>query len=343
MASSSSSFPILIVAPPTLSEAVLFSGLVKRLADEIPHARFTVLGDAAVVGVYRDMPSLDKTIALEAAPFGLPWLKLWLRLRRRRWGLVLDMTGTRLARSLKARRKAIRKPLSAALDPVHKVIEAAQILRIDDDPPAPFLFASEETEAAAEALLRPPSGAKEGPILALAPAADWVGKTWPPERFAVVAAELLSPRGPLSGGRLMVVGRQEDRWAAEAVRRAIARDRLIDLAGRADAVTTYACLKRARLFIGGDSEMLHLASAAGAPTLGLFGPSDERVWRPWGPQGETLRGPRDFDAIKAADPGLNQAVCHMQDLPVAWVINAARRLLDATEAREAAAEEPPHA
>ena len=339
MASSLSSFPILVVAPPTVSEAVLFSGLVKRLAEEVPHARFTVLGDPAAAAVYRDLPGLDKIIALEAAPFGLHWLKLWPRLRRRRWGLVLDMTGTRLTRSLRARRKAIRKPLSPALEPMHKVIEAAQILRIEDDPPAPFLFTSAETEAAAEALLRPATGAKEGPILAIAPAAGWVGKTWPAERFAVVAAELLSPRGPLSGGRLMVVGRQEDRWAAEAVRRAIARDRLIDLAGRADAVTTYACLKRARLFIGGDSELLHLAAASGAPTLGLFGPSDERIWGPWGPLAEALRGPRDLEAIKASDPGLNQAVCHMQDLPVVWVVNAARRLLDATEAREAAAEE----
>lgn len=343
MVSSSASFPVLVVAPPTLSEAVLFSGLVKRLADEMPHARFTVLGDPAVTAVYRDLPGLDKLIALEAAPFGLHWLKLWARLRRRRWGLVLDMTGTRLAGSLEARRRAIRKPLSAALEPVHKVIEASKILRIEDDPPAPFLFTSAETEAAAKALLRPPTGAKEGPILAIAPAAGWVGRTWPAERFAVVAAELLSPRGPLSGGRLMVVGRQEDRWAAEAVRRAIARDRLIDLAGRADIATTYACLKQVRMFIGGDSEMLHLAAAAGAPTLGLFGPSDERVWGPWGQLGQALRGPRDFEAIKASDPGLNQAVCHMQDLPVAWVVNAARNLLDATEAREAAAGEPDHA
>jgi ADP-heptose:LPS heptosyltransferase len=137
----------------------------------------------------------------------------------------------------------------------------------------------------------------------------------------------------------MVVGRSEDRWAAEPVRRAISRDRLIDLTGRADLLTTYACLKRARLFLGCDSEMLHLASASGTPTLGLFGPSDERIWAPWGPAGAALRGPRDLAAIKAADPALNQAVCHMQDLPVAWVLNAARRLLTATEALAAPAEE----
>ena len=121
-----------------------------------------------------------------------------------------------------------------------------------------------------------------------------------------------------------------------------ARDRLIDLAGRADLLTTYACLKRARLFIGCDSEMLHLASASGAPTLGLFGPSDERIWGPWGERGVAQRGARSLDAIRAADHGLNQAVCHMQDLPVAWVVKAARRLLSDTEAAAATVEEAPN-
>lgn len=323
-----STFPILIIAPPTASEAVLFSGLARRLTDEIEHARFTVLGDPEVTSLYRDLPGLERMLPLTPAPMGLHWLRLWLRLRRRRWGLVLDLAPTPISRSLRARRRAIRKPLSAALGPVHKAAEAARVLQIDEDPPTPFLFTGPETEAAADALV----GAVEPrPILAVAPAADWVGKTWPAERFAVTAAELLSDRGPLPGGRLMVVGGPDDRWATEAVRRAIPRDRLIDLTGRADPLLTYACLKRARLFIGNDSLMSHLAAAAGAPTLALFGPSDERVWGPVGPRGEALRGPRDLEAIRLFDPGLNQAVCHMQDLPVAWVVKAAGRLLAATE------------
>jgi ADP-heptose:LPS heptosyltransferase len=324
----SGSFPILIIAPPTASEAVLFSGLAKRLVDEIDRAGFTVLGDPAIAALYRDLPGLERMAPLSPAPFGLHWIKLWLRLRRRRWGLVLDMTGTPISPSLRARRRAIRKPLSAALGPVHKAVEAARILQIDEDVPPPFLFTGAETEAAADALV---GLGDPRPILALAPAADWVGKAWPAERFAVAAAELLSDSGPLSGGRLMIVGGPEDRWATEAVRRAIPRERLIDLGGKADLLTTYACLKRAQLFIGNDSIMSHLAAAAGAPSLVLFGPSDERVWGPRTEGSEALRGPRDFDAIKLVDPGLNQAVCHMQDLPVAWVVNGARRLLTASQ------------
>ena len=168
--------------------------------------------------------------------------------------------------------------------------------------------------------------------------------------FAAVAAELLARDGPLADGRLLLLGGPSDRFAAEAVRRVIPRARLVDTVGRVDLLTAYALLKRARLFIGNDSGLMHLAAAAGAPTRGLFGPSDERLYAPGGPRARVLRGPRGFDAFKAIDPQLNQVVCHMFDLPTPWVVSAARQLLadtaepesvDATPA-PTSPEEPEH-
>jgi len=246
---------------------------------------------------------------------------------------VVDMRGSALATFLRARRRAVRRAPPPGLDPVHKVIEAARVLQLDDAPPTPGLFVSDETQAAADEILglnNPKIDA--GPILAIAPAANWAGKAWPAERFAVVAAQLLSPDGPMPNGRLLMLGATGDRPTAEAVRRGIARSRLIDTVGRIDLLTAYACLKRVRLFIGNDSGLMHLAAAAGAPTLGLFGPSDDRLYAPWGDHARTLRGPRDFETFKRLDPALNQAVCHMFDLPVPWVTKAARSLLQDTEA-----------
>ena len=79
-------------------------------------------------------------------------------------------------------------------------------------------------------------------------------------------------------------------------------------------------------FIGNDSGVMHLAAAAGAPTLGLFGPSDERLYAPWGARAQALRGAKPFETYRAADPGLNQAVNHMRDLHVDRVKRAAREL-----------------
>jgi ADP-heptose:LPS heptosyltransferase len=324
-------FPILFITANRIGDAVLSSGLLKKLHEEIPNARFTIAAGPLAAPLFRDVPGLDRVIAMPKRKFGLHWYDLWRLTRGRRWGFVLDMRGSGLSRFLSARKRAVRHPPPVGAPPMHKVIEAARLLKLEDDPPPPFLFTGPETEAAADALLHPQGGTNTGPILAMGPAANWVGKTWPAERFAVAAAELLGPQGPLRNGRLLILGGEDDRWAAEVVRRVIPRERLIDAVGRADLLVGYAMLKRARLFIGNDSGLMHLAAAAGIPTLGLFGPSDERLYGPWGPLSRAVRGPRDFDSFRQIDPELSQAVCHMQDLSIARVVTAARELLLATD------------
>jgi heptosyltransferase-3 len=42
-----------------------------------------------------------------------------------------------------------------------------------------------------------------------------------------------------------------------------------------------ALLSRARVYVGTDTSISHLAAATGCPTLALFGPMDPRVWGPW--------------------------------------------------------------
>jgi ADP-heptose:LPS heptosyltransferase len=325
-------FPILFITSSRIGDAVLSSGLLQRLAHEVPNARFTIVASELTAPLFRDTPDLGRLIVLEKKPLALHWFDLWKQVQGRRWGVVVDMRGSGLATFLRARRRAVRRAPPPGLDPVHKVIEAARVLQLEDEPPPPGLFVSPETQAAADEILglNDPKIAS-GPILAMAPAANWAGKAWPAERFAVVAGQLLAPDGPLPNGRLLMLGAAGDRATGEAVRRGIARARLIDTVGRVDLLTAYACLKRVRLFIGNDSGLMHLAAAAGAPTLGLFGPSDDRLYAPWGDHARALRGPRDFETFKRVDPQLNQAVCHMFDLPVPWVVKAARSLLQDTE------------
>jgi heptosyltransferase-3 len=40
-------------------------------------------------------------------------------------------------------------------------------------------------------------------------------------------------------------------------------------------------LKRARVYVGPDTSVTHLAAASGCPTVALFGPMDPRVWGPF--------------------------------------------------------------
>jgi len=42
------------------------------------------------------------------------------------------------------------------------------------------------------------------------------------------------------------------------------------------------------LFVGNDSGLMHVAAAAGRPTLGLFGPTEWWLYGPWGPRTRTV-------------------------------------------------------
>jgi ADP-heptose:LPS heptosyltransferase len=321
----SGSFPILFITATRIGDAVLSSGLIKRLHDEIPQASFTIVAGPVAAPLFSEVPNLDEVIVFAKAKDGRHWLDLWRKVRRQRWGLVVDMRGSGISRFLSAKRRAIYHRPSGP--PVHKVIEAARVLRIEDDPAPPYIFTSPAIEAYADELT-----AGVGPILALAPAANWVGKVWPLERFSQVAIRLLRNSGaPLENGRLMVLGGRGEVNLGRDLKEVVQRGQLIDIAGKVDLLTAFACLKRARLFIGNDSGTMHLAAAAGVPTLGLFGPSDERHYAPWGQNARTVRGARSFEQIHAIDPRLNQEYCHMMDLGVEPVLQAAQLLLADTE------------
>jgi heptosyltransferase-3 len=55
----------------------------------------------------------------------------------------------------------------------------------------------------------------------------------------------------------------------------------VNLAGKISLAETACLLAQARLYIGPDTAVTHLAAAVGTPTIALFGPSDPVKWGPW--------------------------------------------------------------
>lgn len=114
-------------------------------------------------------------------------------------------------------------------------------------------------------------------FLAVHPGSGSPSKNWPLDRF-LGAARRLAGEAPW----LLVAGPAED--ALEAPSGSIvAREWPLRVLG--------AALARAGLFLGNDGGVSHLAAAAGAPTLALFGPTDPALWAPVGPRVATLRAP----------------------------------------------------
>ena len=50
-------------------------------------------------------------------------------------------------------------------------------------------------------------------------------------------------------------------------------------------------------FVGNDSGLMHIAAASGVPTLGLFGPSREKHYAPWGDHTAVVRTKLSYDEL----------------------------------------------
>ncbi|HEY0300427.1 MAG TPA: glycosyltransferase family 9 protein, partial [Rhizomicrobium sp.] len=53
------------------------------------------------------------------------------------------------------------------------------------------------------------------------------------------------------------------------------------LDGRLDWPQLSGLLTKARVYVGPDTSVTHLAAACGCPTVALYGPTDPRLWGPW--------------------------------------------------------------
>ena len=87
---------------------------------------------------------------------------------------------------------------------------------------------------------------------------------------------------------------------AQPVLEALPAAQRVDLMGQPLRVAA-ACIRLANFYVGNDSGLMHIAAAAGTPTLGLFGPSSETRYGPWGEHCAAVRTPEAFKEIVMAD------------------------------------------
>jgi ADP-heptose:LPS heptosyltransferase len=126
---------------------------------------------------------------------------------------------------------------------------------------------------------------------------DWSRKVDSGERFAELAQRLTGENGILPNARIVVFGGPGEEALAAPALGNLPAEHTLDFVGKLDLQTIGAALKRCDFYIGNDSGLMHLAAAAGTLTLGLFGPSREEIYGPWGEKNGAVRTDRSFEEI----------------------------------------------
>ena len=295
---------ILFIASSRIGDAVISSGILEHLRLTYPQARLTVAVGVVAQDVFAHLPNMERLIVFDKERLDFHWPRLWLKLVGKVWDIVVDIRGSGLPYFLVARR---RKSIRGGRRPGRRYEQLGAAMGLN---PAPLPVAwTNADDAALAARLLPP----DGKLIGLGPTSADPVKIWPPERFAAAFQTLAS--GSLAGAQAVIFA------GPGAVERARADDVLallpgaIDLTGKLTLPEVAACMRHLDLFIGNDSGLMHLAGAAGAPTLGLFGRSHASQYAP--------AGLHTAVAIAAGPAG--QAP--MDQLSVQAVVDAAIQLL----------------
>lgn len=287
---------VLVVRLRSIGDTVLTTPSLYALRRFLPNARIDILLEDWVAPVLAGFEHLDKVITLERGSTSSRF-QVAREIRAAQYDVVYNLhggtTATLLTRASGARHRVgfahyqYRRlhnhlaPSSLLLWGTAKAHSVEQQLAlvgwtgvpVSDRPPT-HLTVTEAATASISTKLQAAGLDAAAPFAMVHPAAAFATKQWATEKFARVVEDLAA-----RGLATVALAARSEAHVVENLR----TNSIASVVGLTDLslpeVTALAA--RARLFVGNDSGIAHIAAAVGAPVVVIFGSSNVGHWKPW--------------------------------------------------------------
>ena len=282
-----------------LGDAVMSLPAIRAIRHVFPHAQVTVVAKPSVADLYARETAIDRVIPYEAAGFGGK-REFAVRLRAERFDCAILLQNAfeaawmawtaripeRIGYSRDGRglllTRAIPAPEPGEI-PRHERFYYLELLRraglMEHFPECAAIRLEGIERARQGGLRRLAEIGVAAPVIGISPGAAYGdAKRWLPERFAETARRL--------SGSLLVFGSAAERSLCEQV---AAHCGGRNLAGETTLREFIELAAACRLFLTNDSGAMHVASAAGVPTVAVFGATDDTTTGPASPLARVVR------------------------------------------------------
>ncbi|HXD33253.1 MAG TPA: glycosyltransferase family 9 protein [Pyrinomonadaceae bacterium] len=287
---------VLLIRLRSIGDTVLTTPSLISLRRFLPQAQIDILLEDWVAPVLEDFQYVDKVITLQRGSTTAR-LQVAREIRAANYDVVYNLhggtTATLLTRATGARHRvgfahyqygrlhnhlAPSPLLIWGVQKAHSVEQQLALLGWTGvpvtDKPATELAVTDAAAASISQRLTAAGITTETPFAMIHPAAAFATKQWAVEKFARVVEEL-SNRGLVT---VALSAPSESPVVTELTKESTA-----PVVGLTDLslpeVTALAA--RARLFVGNDSGIAHMAAAVKTPAVVIFGSSNIAHWRPW--------------------------------------------------------------
>ena len=352
---------VLLIATRRIGDVLLTTPLLHSLRQAWPQAEIDVLVFRNTDGVLRGNPDIHQIITVPEHPGFWHHCKLFLRLFRRYDLALSTLTGDKptvyawvagkrriglLTTEPKQRWKQRLLNQWVTFDNLdtHTVLMNLQLAQSLGIPPSYAVRASWTPQNAAQlaAIMPFDIDAEDYAVLHVYP--KFAYKTWHAQGWQDLALWLHA-----RGMRVVLTGSHaadELAYVADIFR--TLPSSAVNVAGKLSLAESACLLQGAKIYVGPDTVMTHLAAAVGTPTVALFGPSNPVKWGPW-PHGYTsprnpyqLRGTQQVEKVilvqgagecvpcmeEGCERHIQSLSACLQTMPSQKVIAAAQTLLE---------------
>ena len=282
---------VLFITSTRIGDAVLSTSILSYLKNRFPHCSLYIATGKTAALLFKNFNNVKKIFILEKKFFKIHWLELWTRTFLNKWDIVIDLRGSVISYFLFNKKKYVYKSINKN---IHRLDELAILMKTKHLPLPLIPVLKKDMKRISKDFLKLKNS------IAIGASANWPAKIWPSKNFVKLIQMFLKEKQFGKKKSIVFFGSSKDLKNIKKITKHLKKFKVKNFCGKLNLIEIAAQLKKCKIFIGNDSGLMHIATASGIPTLGLFGPSLESRYAPKGNNAYYIRTKKTFNQLTGA-------------------------------------------
>jgi ADP-heptose:LPS heptosyltransferase len=303
---------ILFICSNLIGDTILSSGAINYFVDQNKDAKLTFVVGPTAAPLLKNYNNIENIIIFKKRKFNLHWFDIFQKTYRTKWNIVVDFRSSAISYLLRHNKKYIFKKQQN----IHHIEQLNSSFGFNCS--NLFIPTSDEEKNKANDDLD--SSFKH---IVIFPGGNWTPKLWSVDNFNEIMKLLLHKYHKI---KFILVGslNEKNKFYNQLIKD-IKQDLIIDLFGH-NLTLTSAYMKKSNIFIGNDSGLLHLAVANKLKVISLFGPTNDKVYGPYGSNNIIIRTKESIDYFKSLKIDKNKS--YMDSISPKTVLLKCEKIID---------------
>ena len=279
---------ILFITSNLIGDSILSTGVLSHIIKSHKQSKITIVVGPTARPLFEYFPNIEQIITIKKMKYSLHWLNLWKIFIFKKWDLIIDLRSSYISYFLITKKRKIFKNNNEDIHQIHKLTQFMNQKKYLK----PKIFINEELREEAKNFVN------NNIVIAISPGGNWKPKIWPTKNYNKLIKDLIKIYS-LKKLRFLIVGsKEEEEEYYNQLSSNLEEEIIINFMGRS-LIETFAILSYCKLFIGNDSGLMHLAASSNIPTIGLFGPTKDSLYAPFGDRCHVIRTKEGFKYLRS--------------------------------------------